>query len=247
MAASRISPLVTLSIAAAFACLAPFACGGELIEAPGPVADDESDDESDEIGNDQGESSESGTDDSDTSTSESTTEDPTTDTDTTTETTDTGNGACEQPHSFLLYAADYAEATGWVLGESTLEPNDVLFIPQDVDEGTVTFDIDIPCEDTWHIWVRAIEQQEYDSFYARVDEEPNPAAIFELDCTMGPMDATYEWKELNYREQGANGCTYVADPWTQEWSAGIHTLELGYRESWAISRVWISNTAQTPP
>ena len=77
--------------------------------------------------------------------------------------------------------------------------------------------------------------------------EPNPPPIFELDCTQGPQQSTYVWKELNYRDPADAACTYQFDPWTQDWAAGLHQFTLMYRESAAVSRIWVTNTDGTPP
>jgi hypothetical protein len=111
----------------------------------------------------------------------------------------------------------------------------------------VEFNLDIPCSDDWHVWVRGINNQQDDSFFVLVDGGPDPAPIFEIACDQGPNQATYEWKELNWREQGDPGCTYVEDPWIQTWAAGPHTFTLGYRESYALSRIYVTNTNQPPP
>src|SRR5690606_19928361 len=115
------------------------------------------------------------------------------------------------------------------------------------EENYVTWNIDVPCDDTWHIWVRAIEEGTNDSLFAVVDGEPNPAAIFEIGCDGEPNEPTYVWRELNWRDQVAgNACEYIEDPWVHDWTAGTHSLTVAYRESWAISRLWITNTDQTP-
>jgi hypothetical protein len=61
------------------------------------------------------------------------------------------------------------------------------------------------------------------------------------------MEITYEWKELNWRDQNAGGCQYLEDPWVHDWGVGVYPLEIGYRESWAIAKIWVTNTGNAPP
>jgi hypothetical protein len=249
-------------------------CGGNIIESASAELGDDTgtgtDGTEDEIGDvetgtststDDGESSTA----SDTSTTEdeSTTDDATTEDESTSEestttteestseesTTDTVvDTSCQEPVSILINAIDYADVSGaWTETMSTLGEGMVMSMPQDQNEGVLTYDFEIPCDDTWHIWVRAIEQQNFDSFWARVDGEPVEWAIFELDCTDAPAEPVYDWKQLNWRFANADGCDYVEDPWVHDWGAGKHSLELGYRESWAVSRIWVSNTGGNPP
>jgi hypothetical protein len=222
-------------------------CGEDPIEAIGPVGD-ESDDEIGSEADPSDDASESGSGEESGSTSSTSSDTTDTTTDTTTETTDTGDDSCQSPISIELLAQDYAAIDGWELTNSDFEPNQVLYMPEWLDQGTARFDIDIPCADTWHVWVRGLEQYDSDSYFIRVDGIPGPEqAIFELDCTDWPQNITYEWKQLNYRAANAGNCVYMFDPWLQTWDAGVHGIEFGYRESWAISRLWITNTQQSPP
>jgi len=167
-------------------------------------------------------------------------------TDTTTDTTG-ANTACAMDVSFEILAVDATEANGWDPVMSMLGEGMIMAWDQQNDAASIAWDIDVPCDDTWHVWVRGVDQGQADSYFATVDGEPNPAAIFELDCTNAPNQATYVWKELNYRDQADPGCTYLLDPWTQDWLTGIHSFALTYRESGAVSKLWITNTDLTPP
>lgn len=246
-------------------------CGGNIIEASSAElggSDDETGTE-DEVGDVETGTSSSSTDD-DTSTSEestseestsdestseestseeSTSEESTSEESTSEESTDTVvNTACTEPTSFIIKGIDTAAVSGfWIETMSTLGEGMVLSMAENQNEGVATYDIEIPCDDTWHIWVRAIERANLDSFWARVDGEPQDWAIFELDCTDNPVETAYKWKQLNWRDADANGCQYLEDPWTHDWGLGLHQLELGYRESWAISEIWVSNTGGNPP
>ncbi|EDM78082.1 hypothetical protein PPSIR1_34232 [Plesiocystis pacifica SIR-1] len=188
---------------------------------------------------DAGETTEEGT------TEEGTTEEGTTEEGETT-TTGGGGGAC-MGDEFIEVELYSAELDGWTEETSMLGEGEILAWDQQTNDATATWTIDIPCDDTWHIWVRGWEQGQDDSYFAQLDGEPNPDAIFELDCTGGPQQSTYEWVELNWRDQQNGGpCEYEQDPWTADWDAGAHTLTLGYRESIAISEVWITNTTDAP-
>ena len=130
-------------------------------------------------------------------------------------------------------------------------PADTLLVQKLVGEermsGMFRFDLDIPCDDNWHIWVRGVDQNNMDSYFVAVDAFPNPPGIMELDCTGDPGQATYVWRELNYRDADNGPCEAVQDPWVLPWDAGVHTLEFSYRESLGLSRLYLSNTEQPPP
>ena len=253
-------------------CLCPAllaACTGDVIESASDFGDEAStsDDESSTGGeagsgssseagestsestSETGESTTESTSSTSESTSESTTSESTSESTTTESTSEstTGSSACESEMSFLIPAVNYASAYGWQPYMSMLGEGMVLDLPDGVTEAVATYELDIPCDDTWHIWIRAIDYQQYDSLWVMVDDQPAEWAIFEVDCSDGPMDAAYKWNELNWRLDGANPCQYVEDPWTQEWTAGIHTLALGYRDSYAISKIWFTNGNGTPP
>ena len=159
---------------------------------------------------------------------------------------DPGN-ACVGDEFIPLEAEAADEIDGWFEQMSMLGEDVVLAWDNQNDAAFATWNIDVPCDDTWHIWVRAINAGQSDSFFATVDGLPDPAAIFEIGCDQGPMQATYEWRELNWRDQMAPGCEYIEDPWVQDWAMGVHPFTLTYRESYAISKLWITNTDQQPP
>ena len=157
------------------------------------------------------------------------------------------NQACVGDEFIEIDVTQFADADGWDVTQSMiLMGQEILAWDQMNDAAFVTWDIDVPCDDTWHVWVRAINQGQNDSFFATVDGAPDPAAIFEIGCDQGPQQAAYQWRELNYREQGAPGCEYLFDPWTQDWATGTHQLTLTYRESYAIADVWVTNTDMMP-
>ncbi len=148
--------------------------------------------------------------------------------------------------SFTIEAEDADVIDGWSEFESQLGEGTVLLWDEE-GPAYVAWNIEIPCEDTWHVWVRATDYKWEDTFYVRIDDEPQDWAIFELACDNGPNDTEYKWNELNWRDLDAPECTYEIDPWTQEWDQGIHSLALGYRDSVAISKIWLTNTDVSPP
>ncbi|TPV95061.1 MAG: hypothetical protein B7733_11940 [Myxococcales bacterium FL481] len=108
---------------------------------------------------------------------------------------------------------------------------------------TTTLDLDVPCADTWHIYVRGLDWGSRDSFWVRVDEMATEV-VFELDCTS--TGGGLKWRALNWRDQGAPRCEYRHDPWLVEWGAGAHTLSLRPRESYALARVLVTNGDYDP-
>lgn len=150
-------------------------------------------------------------------------------------------GDCEELVQIELTAED-AVLDGWELVQSMfVEEGTVAGIIFDngFPQGTVTWDLDIPCNDTFHVWVRGRNAGSNDSYFARLDGGPDPAPIFELDCEGGD---DYRWRELNWRDP-ENGlpCEYVEDPWLADWEAGAHQVQLEYRESPGVSRLIVTN------
>lgn len=122
-----------------------------------------------------------------------------------------------------------------MVATTNLDPD----LMDDDSDNTLTWDVDVPCDDDWYIWVRAYDFGDQDTFFARLDGEPNPAAIFELDCTNGGNG--YVWARLNYRDQMDMQCVYTEDPWIATWATGGHTFQLAHRESIAIARIIVTN------
>jgi hypothetical protein len=158
-----------------------------------------------------------------------------------------GGGACNMDVSFEIMAIDATAADGWDPFMSMLGEGMVMAWDNQTQDATISWDLDIPCDDTWHVWVRGVDQGQNDSYFAMVDGAPNPPPIFELECTQAPQQSQYLWKELNYRDLADPACTYTFDPWTQDWAAGIHQFTLMYRESAAVSRIFVTNTDAPPP
>ena len=166
---------------------------------------------------------------------------------------ETGPSDCELQQIELVASEDGVLDGGWEITDSMIKGTEIVAMSQGADSGTVTFTVPIPCMDTWHIWVRAIDAGQFDSFFVRLDAEPDPPGIFEVECTNEPFDnPVYRWTQLNWRDNSnpkepAPPCEYLEDPWTAEWDEGDHTIELGYRDSYALSRVIVTNDPDFVP
>jgi len=114
--------------------------------------------------------------------------------------------------------------------------------------GDITYSVDAPCDDTWHVWVRWYEDGgAQNSFFAAVDGAPDPAAIFEHSCPTAGFGQGWTWSEMTWRDPDAPTCQYVEDPWTFDWSAGPHELVYGFREAVAMARITLTNDPNFTP
>ena len=149
--------------------------------------------------------------------------------------------ACKDPIEIELFPSDATITGSWMVGMSGLGEGEIAIIPNpDMGtDGSVLYEPDIPCDDTWHIWVRGLDFGGADSYYVSLDGNPRPPAVFEANCD--DFGDTYVWAELNWRNQGDPACTYVEDPWTAQWDAGIHSIEFSYREINAMGRILLTN------
>lgn len=157
-------------------------------------------------------------------------------------TTTTGEpmGACMDLVQIEMVPSEATYSGAWELGMSMVGEGEISVLNQMLGEdGSVLYEPEIPCDDTWYIWVRYWEQGSEDSYFATLDGEPMPEAIFEGDCTQ--FGQGYNWRVLNWRDQGAMACDYVEDPWAPDWTAGVHQLEFSFRESLAMGRIVITN------
>lgn len=165
------------------------------------------------------------------------------------ETTGNPGDACDEIVELEYLAEDAVLDGGWVLVESMSKPGMMVASNQGQDPtGTVTWDIEIPCDDQWHIWIRGYNAGPNDSFFARQDGGPDPAPIFEVECTQDNAFG-YLWTELNWRDpEMGMACEYVENPWLADWATGAHTFQLEYRESPAVARIIVTNDdAFVPP
>ncbi len=148
---------------------------------------------------------------------------------------------CGETHVLKRGAADAEISGDWFAVMSMLGEGMIAKIePNDGTEGAVVWSVEIPCEATWRVWVRAWDQGDADSYFVQLDGQPQPAAIFEGDCDQNGNN--YVWKQLNWRDP-VNGqqCQYVEDPWTADWAAGAHEVRFTYRESVNLARIIVTN------
>lgn len=173
-------------------------------------------------------------------------EDPGTTTDEPETTTGEPIGACEELLQIEMFPADATHSGGWALSPSMVLPYEIsLFDEMFGEDGSILYEPDIPCDSTWYVWVLYWEQGQDDSYFATLDGEPMPEAIFEGDC--GGFGQGYSWRLLNWRDQGAMACDYVADPWAPDWTAGVHQIEFSFRESPAMGQILITNDPDFMP
>lgn len=164
------------------------------------------------------------------------------------ESTGGGGEACADVVEIDLEATDATLSGDWTIIMSMAGEGMVAAIdPVDGDEtDTIHWDIDIPCDDDWYIWVRGFDNGQADSFFATLDGEPNPAPIFEVGCDGGGQG--YTWTLLNQRDPVmGNPCEYVEDPWLATWPTGTHAFDLAFRESQAVARIVITNDEMFVP
>jgi hypothetical protein len=154
-----------------------------------------------------------------------------------------GEGPACEPTAFQ-HTPDQAEYTGdWSTTMSQV--GEGIISVADGSAGAVTHRFDIPCADTWYVWVRYFDNGDNDAYFVRVDGEPSEAAVFEGDCTSAGEG--YGWRLLNWRDPGDPSCTYLEDPWTFQWGPGEHTIEFSLLESTALGRIVLSNSADFDP
>ncbi len=152
--------------------------------------------------------------------------------------------ACTELIDFEMVPSEAIYSGAWMLGMSMVGEGEIS-VNQQGGPGSFIYEPDIPCDDTWHIWARAFDQGQNDSYFATLDGEPMPEAIFEGGCTNAGNG--YVWAELNWREQGAQACDYVQNPWTADWTTGVHQIEFSFRESAAMGRILITNDPNFVP
>lgn len=161
--------------------------------------------------------------------------------------TTTGVGSdCTELEVIELFPADATHTGAWELSMSMVLPYDISVLDQMMGtEGSILYEPDIPCNDTWYIWVQYWEQGSDDSYFATLDGEPMPAAVFEGDCSQ--FGQGYGWTALNWRDPEDPACTYQQDPWAPDWSAGVHQIEFSFRESPAMGAIVITNDQDYVP
>ncbi len=184
----------------------------------------------------------------DPTTTDPTTTDPTTGSttdDPTTGTTTGDNSACDEIVEFEMMPDEATLSGGWGLAMSMMGEGQIVFIQNPNMGGSVLYEPELPCDDTWYIWARAFNNGQDDSYFATLDGEPEPPAIFEGDCQAGGNG--YLWARLNWRDIDGDPCEYVEDPWAPTWEAGVHEIEFTFREAQAMGRILITNDPDFTP
>jgi hypothetical protein len=157
-----------------------------------------------------------------------------------------GSGACDRLVQIELDAAGATLSGGWQLATSMLGEGQIAALSSGQFDGSVVWEPDIPCDDAWTIWVRYFEEGGDDSYYVTLDGQPDPAAVFEGDCTAAGEG--WGWARLNWRDEATQGaCEYTEDPWSPAWTAGTHAIEFSYRETIAIARIVVTNDEAFTP
>ena len=191
------------------------------------------------------------TDDPATTTGTSSTADTTAPSDTsdtsTSETTDIPAGPCMGTVTVEQTPADAMLSGDWLLTMSNLGEGQVasLVDPANKHSGAVRYTIDVPCDATWYIWLRVLDQAANDSYRVTLDGDPDPAAIFDADC--GNSGNSYKWARLNWRDPQSDPCEYLQNPWAPQWTTGTHQIEILYEESPAIGRVLLTTDMNAVP
>jgi hypothetical protein len=160
---------------------------------------------------------------------------------------DTGSaGACDRVVQIELDATAATLSGGWQLAMSMLGEGQIAALSPGQFDGSVLWEPDIPCDDAWTIWVRYFEEGGDDSYYVTLDGQPDPAAVFEGDCTAAGEG--WGWARLNWRDEATQGaCEYTEDPWSPTWTAGTHAIDVSYRETIAIARIVVTNDETFTP
>lgn len=151
--------------------------------------------------------------------------------------------ACEETVLLQLGADDASLSGDWEISTSQTGEGQIAVVDGG-GNGEVLWDIDVPCDDTWTIWVRLFDQGAQDSFFATLDGEPSPPAIFEGGI-LGPGQG-WNWRALNWRDPD-DLSMFIEDPWAPEWTVGTHALALSFRESIAVARIEITNDPSYEP
>lgn len=175
------------------------------------------------------------------------TADTTDTTDTTSETTAIPPGPCMGTVTVEQTPADAKLSGDWLLTMSNLGEGQVASLtdPANKHSGAVRYTLDVPCDATWYIWLRVLDQAANDSYRVTLDSDPDPAAIFDADC--GNSGNAYKWARLNWRDPRSDPCEYLQNPWAPQWSTGTHQIEIRYDASPAIGRVLLTTDMNAVP
>ena len=149
--------------------------------------------------------------------------------------------------TFELTPAEAALSGDWQLTMSNLGEGQVasLVSPTRKHAGAVRYTPQIPCDATWYIWARVLNQASNDAYQVTLDDMPDPPAIFEGDCSNAGN--SYKWARLNWRDPMAEPCKYLQNPWAPMWTAGPHSVEFSYHESPALGRILLTTDPNLVP
>jgi hypothetical protein len=152
-----------------------------------------------------------------------------------------GGDACAEPPPFaaIHYAADAVVVAPMELVQSMLLPGMPEFARSTVpDMGTVTFDVNVDCADTYYVWGLVVDQDDGantngfnngpDSFYYAVDGDADPAGdLWLYGCqTEGLGDPSWSWQRVErYIEPSC-----MVEDWSVDLAAGPHSFQLLNRE-----------------
>jgi hypothetical protein len=125
------------------------------------------------------------------------------------------------------------------------------------DNGTVVFQLDVPCEDTYYVWGVVWDAwpgahgNDPDSFYAKVDDGNESQWIY--GCQTGlAQGGGWFWLPVIHDPDPNNGCDDIEDQ-SYDLPAGKHSVTLRNRE-WpsgnsiaAVARVLVTNDENLVP
>ncbi|MCB9748741.1 MAG: hypothetical protein H6713_01915 [Myxococcales bacterium] len=156
----------------------------------------------------------------------------------------TGDASCENLTYISIEAVNAEYVGGWSVYDSPTLLKPVLRYLAD-SEDYIRFTPEIPCADTWYVWLHLFDDGEKDAFFVTVDGFPLAPALFEGDC--GPNDATWRWALLNWRDADDGVCEFTEDPWLQSWDVGPHELVLRHHDCDGLAALLITNDPNYAP
>jgi len=164
------------------------------------------------------------------------------------ESSSTGGNACAGTMKISIPTTEAQLSGDWDVVMSMAGEGMILQVPNNNDTaGTVVFNVDIPCDDTWTIWARMLNYQNQDSSFVQLDGQPNPGAVNAIDCNdFLPNLASWNWRKLNRRDP-QDDCEFLEDPWTADWLTGPHAITFLFRDSQSLGRVFLTNDANYVP
>lgn len=161
-------------------------------------------------------------------------------------TTGSAGGACTGTETIRLGVPDATLSGDWETANSAVGEGTIASYDGGMSgEGSVRWEVPIPCEDEWHIWVRFFDDGTEDSFFVQLDGAPEPPVVFEGDCQ--GFGNSWDWAQLNWRDPAADTCEYVESPWVPMWDAGPHVVEFTHREADFLGRIIVTNDPNFEP